>query len=85
MRFTGISGEVKKVYRIDSASLQFGSLALPPTSFSVFDITTVSHDTGAEISGFIGLPTLSRLTISIDYRDNLMQMKYDPKHDFQRF
>jgi gag-polyprotein putative aspartyl protease/Tetratricopeptide repeat/Aspartyl protease len=85
VRFSGISGEVKKVYRIDNAELTFGTLRLPPNSFSVFDITSVSHETGAEVSGFVGLPTLSRLTISIDYRDNLMQLKYDPKKDYRRF
>jgi clan AA aspartic protease (TIGR02281 family) len=81
----GISGEVKKVYRIKNAALQFGRLRLPPTSFAAFDITGISHDTGVEVSGLIGLPTLSRLTIVIDYRDNLMQLKYDPKRDAQIF
>jgi hypothetical protein len=81
----GISGEVKKAYRIDGATLQFGQLRLPPSSYSAFDITGISHDTGVEVSGLIGLPTLSRLTIVIDYRDNLMQLKYDPKRDMQLF
>ena len=85
VKFTGISGEVKKVYEIDNVRLQFGALGLPATSYFVFDITRVSHNTGAEISGFVGLPTLSRLTITLDYRDNLIDMKYDPKHDVQRF
>jgi clan AA aspartic protease (TIGR02281 family) len=81
----GISGEVKKVYRINDAALEFGHLRLPPASFSAFDITGISHDTGVEVSGLIGLPTLSRLKIVIDYRDNLMQLKYDAKHDAQVF
>lgn len=81
----GISGEVKKVYRIPDATLQFGQLRLPPSPYSAFDITGISHDTGVEVSGLIGLPTLSRLTIVIDYRDNLIQLKYDPKRDLQLF
>jgi predicted aspartyl protease len=85
IQFAGISGKVKKVYRIDNAVLQFGQLRLPPSSIASFDITSISHDTGVEISGFVGLPTLSRLTITIDYRDNLIQLNYDPKHDNQRF
>jgi clan AA aspartic protease (TIGR02281 family) len=85
LRIMGISGEVKKAYRIDGATLQFGQLRLPPSSYSAFDITGISHDTGVEVSGLIGLPTLSRLTIVIDYRDNLMQLKYDPKRDMQLF
>ena len=81
VKFTGISGEIQKTYRIDDANLRFGSLRLPPQSFWAFDITNISHDSGVEVSGFVGLPTLSRLTITIDYRDNLMQLKYDPNHD----
>jgi predicted aspartyl protease len=85
VQFRGISGAVKKTYYIDNVGLQFGQLRIPPTSYYAFDLTSVSHNTGVEVSGFVGLPTLSRLTISIDYRDNLMQLKYDPKHDVQRF
>jgi predicted aspartyl protease len=85
VQFRGISGNVKKTYYIDNVALQFGQLRVPPTSYYAFDLTNISHNTGVEVSGFVGLPTLSRLTISIDYRDNLMQLKYDPKHDIQRF
>ena len=38
-----------------------------------------------EVSGLLGLPTLSRLTISIDYRDNLIQMKFDKAMDYRLF
>lgn len=85
VRIMGISGEVRKAYRIDGSTLQFGQLRLPASSYSAFDITGISHDTGVEVSGLIGLPTLSRLTIVIDYRDNLIQLKYDPKRDMQLF
>jgi len=83
--FTGISGKVKKVYDLDYATLQFGHLLLPPANYFAFDLSSISHDTGVEVSGFIGLPTLSRLTMTIDYRDNLLQLKYDPKHDSHMF
>jgi predicted aspartyl protease/tetratricopeptide (TPR) repeat protein len=85
IEFTGISGKVKKAYRLDNAKLQFGNVRLPPVSFYAFDITPVSHDTGVEVSGFVGLETLSRLTITIDYRDNLMELKYDPNKDMRHF
>jgi hypothetical protein len=85
VKFMGISGEVKKTYRIDNVNLQFGALRLPPQSFWAFDLTNISHDSGVEVSGFVGLPTLSRLTITIDYRDNLINLKYDPKNDHIRF
>ena len=81
VHFSGISGEVKKTMSIDNVQLQFGNLRMPPSSYFAFDITSVSHDFGTEISGFVGIPTLARLTISIDYRDNLASFKYDPKND----
>ena len=84
-RFEGISGEVKKVYKVSRASLIFGTLALPPQDYPAFDITSISHDSGMEVSGLLGLPTLSRLTISIDYRDNLIQMKFDKAMDYRLF
>jgi len=81
MEVTGISGKVKKVYGVDHVTLQFGPVQLPPEFYYSFDLSKQSHDEGVEISGLAGLPTLSRLTISVDYRDNLMLMKYDPNHD----
>jgi predicted aspartyl protease len=84
-KFRGLSGDINHVYHTGDVVLQFGSLLLPASQFSVFDITSVSHNTGVEVSGFVGLPTLSRLTVAIDYRDNLLQLKYDPKHDSRHF
>jgi len=81
IQIIGISGKVKDVYGLDHATLQFGTVQLPPEFYFVFDLSKTSHNTGVEVSGFAGLPTLSRLTITVDYRDNLMLMKYDPNHD----
>jgi len=81
VEFRGISGKVKEVYRLDDATLLFGNARLPASSYYAFDLTKLSHDEGTEVSGFVGLPTLSRMTLTVDYRDNLMQMKYDPNHD----
>jgi len=81
MQITGISGNVKKVYGVDHATLQFGPVQLPPEFYYSIDLSRFSHNSGVEVSGFAGLPTLSRLTITVDFRDNLMLMKYDPNHD----
>jgi hypothetical protein len=42
------------------------------------DTTTIGNSDGVEISGFLGAPTLHQLTLSIDYRDNLVKFTYDP-------
>jgi predicted aspartyl protease len=81
----GISGEVKKVLVTDNISLQFGKVKMPSAPYYAFDLTNLSHNAGVEISGILSLPTLSRLSVSIDYRDNLIQLKYDPTRDMRRF
>ena len=83
--FWGISGDIQQVYRVDHATLRFGAFQLPPASYNAFDLGNILHYTGLEVSGLIGLPTLSRMTISIDYRDNLMQLTYNPKYAVSRF
>ena len=85
MHFVGLSGAVKNVYEIDPTPLQVANLKLPPEGFFAYDITNISHNNGLETSGLLGLPTLQRLTIRIDYRDNLLKLTYDPKHDVMRF
>ena len=79
--FFGIAGDVNKIYRVDDAVLHFGTFQLPPSSYDAFDLSLLLQRTGLAISGLLGLPTLSKLTISIDYRDNLMQLQYDPRHN----
>ena len=85
VEFTGISGKVKQAYETKDTPLRVANLMLPPTSYFAFDITGISHNNGFETSGLLGLPTLQRLTIQIDYRDNLLKLSYDPKHDIIRF
>ena len=85
MQFVGLSGKVKKVYEIDPTSLVVANLILPTSGYYAYDMTGLSHNSGFELSGLLGLPTLQRLTIQIDYRDNLIHFGYDPKHDMVRF
>ena len=81
----GISGAAKTVFQIDPAQLRVANLQLPAQGFFAYDLTSISHNNGFETSGLLGLPTLQRLTLRIDYRDNLLQLSYDRKHDVIRF
>lgn len=86
VQFTGISGKINKTYVLDRAELIFGGMfRLPQMGYFAFDMSKLSHDEDVEVSGLIGLPTLSLLTITVDYRDNLLQFKYDPKRAVVRF
>jgi tetratricopeptide (TPR) repeat protein len=75
----GISGNVKKEYTTGPMKLYFGGLVAPNHGMIAIDTSRLGRDAGVEISGFIGAPTLHQLTVSIDYRDNLMHLTFDPK------
>ncbi len=85
MQFSGISGKTKTVFETNDTEFFVGNLRLPKDSYYATDVTNISHNLGFEIGGLFGLPTLQRLTIQIDYRDNLLKLSYDPKHDQLRF
>jgi predicted aspartyl protease len=78
---SGISGEVKKVYETGKFKIEFAHLYQKVDSMTSIDTTKLSHVTGIEVSGFMGAPILQRLTIHIDYRDDLIKFDYDPKKD----
>jgi hypothetical protein len=44
-----------------------------------FDLSALSRQTGTEISGFLGFAMLRMLEIRLDYRDGLVDFRYDPK------
>jgi predicted aspartyl protease len=77
----GISGEVKQVFETNQFKLVFAGLGLDVSHMTAFDTTSISHNAGFEISGFLGAPVLYRLAMHIDYRDNLIKFDYDPKND----
>ncbi len=80
-RVYGVSGEVNKVLETEDFTLTFAHLRQMVRSMTAFDMTDLSHHTGIEISGFLGAPILNRLTMHIDYRDNLIKFDYDKNKD----
>ena len=77
---TGIDGKVRQVFAADSVGISFAGVRVVTWGMSSFDSALLSSDTGAELSGVIGFPTLRELVVSIDYRDNLVHVVYDPAH-----
>jgi len=75
----GLSGEVKKVYESQHFTLAFAGLRLDSPGMMSIDLTNMSRGDGIEISGIIGAPTLFRLVMHIDYRDNLVMFEYTPE------
>jgi hypothetical protein len=79
MTVSGISGTMDKVYSANKAVLQFGHLRQENQDMIGFDTTSISDDTGMEVSGFLGFVMLRLLDIKIDYRDALVDFSYDAK------
>jgi Tfp pilus assembly protein PilF len=73
----GISGEVKKVYSADKAVLQFSHFKQENQDLLTIDMSSISKDTGTEVSGILGFTTLRLFTIKIDYRDGLVDFTYN--------
>jgi tetratricopeptide (TPR) repeat protein len=79
MRVRGLNGEVNKVYSSAKATLRFGHFQQPNLDIVTLDLSTVSRQTGTEVSGFLGYAMLRLLEVKLDYRDGLVDFQYDPK------
>ena len=78
MKVKGISGDVKNVFGTGAISITFAHVRQESYGMTAIDTSGISRSTGVELSGFIGYPTLRELTITIDYRDNLVHVTYSP-------
>jgi predicted aspartyl protease len=79
LEVAGISGQVKKTWTTGPMTLYFSHLGAPSSGLLAIDTSRLGKDAGVEVSGLIGAPTLHQLTMSIDYRDNLVHFTYDLK------
>ena len=78
MKVRGMSGSVKKVYSADKVVLQFGRLRQENQDLLSYDLSRLSRGAETEISGILGFVMLHFLEVKIDYRDGLVDFKYDP-------
>jgi tetratricopeptide (TPR) repeat protein len=79
VRVRGVNGAVDKVYSSEKATLRFGHFQQSNLGIITFDLSTISRHTGTEVSGFLGFAMLRQLEVDLDYRDGLVDFKYDPK------
>jgi tetratricopeptide (TPR) repeat protein len=80
-RINGLSGAVNKVYSAEQATLAFGHFRQLNEGIVTLDLSTVSRQTGTEISGFLGFAMLRKLEVKLDYRDGLVNFEYDRKRE----
>ena len=76
----GLNGTVKNVFSADKAVLQFGHLRQENQDLVAFDLSHISDNLGTEVSGILGFALLRLLDVKIDYRDGLVDFKYDAEH-----
>jgi hypothetical protein len=63
---------VADVYQTGDLFLQFGGFRQKNLGMTAFNMWEQSRRVGTEISGFLGLPVLDLFTLTIDYRDGLV-------------
>jgi Tfp pilus assembly protein PilF len=78
MHVRGLSGNVKKVYTASTATLAFSHFRQQNLDLVAFDLSRISRSAGLDVSGTLGFGMLRMLDIFIDYRDGLVNFKYDP-------
>jgi predicted aspartyl protease/Flp pilus assembly protein TadD len=79
----GLSGNVQNVYTGDKVVFRFAHLQQEKDNVLSFDTSSISKNTGTEISGFIGFDMLGLLVVKIDYRDGLMDFNYSENRGYQ--
>jgi gag-polyprotein putative aspartyl protease/Aspartyl protease len=75
MHMKGVSGTVQNVMTGDKVILQFAKMRIESHDLPVFSMDSVSAYDGTEISGFIGIRTLTQMKMTIDYRDGLINLE----------
>jgi predicted aspartyl protease len=76
---TGINGRVADIYKTGNLAVEFAGFRQKNLGMTSFDMWEQSRRIGTEISGFLGLPALDLFTLTIDYRDGLVNFdRQDP-------
>jgi hypothetical protein len=81
-KISGISGKVQDVLVADKVNITFGRISQTVGHMASIDTASLTRSTGVDISGLVGFTTLRELVISIDYRDSLIHLLYDPKKGY---
>lgn len=76
LRLSGINGRVSDVYQTGDLFLEFAGFRQKSLGMTSFDLWDQSRNLGTEVSGLLGLPLLELFTLTIDYRDGLVNFDY---------
>ncbi len=75
LHMSGVNGQVADLYQTGTVLLQFAGFEQKNLGMTSIDTWEQSRRIGTEISGFLGLPVLDLFTLTIDYRDGLVNFE----------
>jgi len=76
VRISGVNGAVSDVFETGSLFLEFAGFRQSSPGITAFDMWEHSRNLGTEVSGLLGLPVLGLFTLTLDYRDGLVNFDY---------
>jgi tetratricopeptide (TPR) repeat protein len=83
MESAGPGGRVARVLVADEINFNFAHVSQKLNGVVSSDTSAASRSAGMAISGFLGMNTLSLLTLHIDYRDGLLKADYVPGRGYK--
>jgi tetratricopeptide (TPR) repeat protein len=71
----GVQGRVDSVSRADRVRLTFANFRQDNTDMLAMDLSHASDELGIEVAGVLGMPVLSQLVVTIDYRNAAIRLE----------
>jgi hypothetical protein len=75
----GVQGKVTEVNRANDISLAFAGFRQSNPDLIAIDLTKVSDGMGVAFAGILGMPVLSQMKLTIDYREGAVRMEARPQ------
>ena len=74
----GVQGKVAEVDRANDISLAFAGFRQSNPDLIAIDLTKMSDSMGVAFAGILGMPVLSQMKLTIDYREGAIRMEAQP-------
>ena len=75
----GVQGKVTQVQRANAISLAFAGFRQSNPDLVAIDLTKMSDGMGVAFAGILGMPVLSQMKLTIDYREGAVRMEAKPQ------
>lgn len=75
----GVQGKVTQIHRANDISLAFAGFRQNNPDLIAIDLTKMSDGMGLAFAGILGMPVLSQMKLTIDYREGVVRMEAQPQ------